>query len=206
MIGLVNERAHLPLFRSVAQERILAALFEHHDVELSIGELAMVTGVPQPTVSHEVNRLLAGATVSVRRLGRSRLVSANWDLPWAEHIAAIMAQTVGVPHKIATTLAQVATVERAFLFGSWAARHLGHDGPPPQDLDLLVVGDVDWLALSSALRPLEPDLRLDVNPVVISSAGWDGRRTDPFLSTVIERPLVELDLDGTRRRRTACRG
>lgn len=184
----------VPVFRSIAQERILSALFERTGIELSIGDLAQKTGLPQPTVSKEVDRLIPSRTVLARRLGRARLVSGNWSLPWAEHLAAILAQTVGVRARIGRALAEVAGIERAFLFGSWAARHLGQPGPAPNDVDVLVVGDVEWLPVHEALKPLEAEVGSEINVTIVPAESWDVPSDDPFLSTVIDRPLVELDL------------
>ena len=41
---------------------------------------------------------------------------------------------------IADEFAELAGVERVLIFGSWAARYQQRPGPPPHDLDVLVVG------------------------------------------------------------------
>ncbi|HWG74285.1 MAG TPA: winged helix-turn-helix domain-containing protein, partial [Acidimicrobiales bacterium] len=117
--------AAAPIFRSDQQMRILAALFERRGVELSVSEIAHATGVAVATASREVERLEEHGIVRSRNVGRSRFVSANWDLPWADALATILAHTAGLPARLAEVLRQVRGVRQAFVYGSWAARHAG---------------------------------------------------------------------------------
>jgi DNA-binding transcriptional ArsR family regulator len=187
--------AVLPIFRSEQQMRILGALFEHHGVELSVSELAGTTGVAIATASREVERLEAHGIVKSRNVGRSRFVSANWDLPWADALATVLAHTAGLPVRLATALRDVAGIGSAYIFGSWAARRSGEIGPPPHDIDLLVVGRAERDAVRKALRPLERDIGLEINPVVVTEQEWVGAES-AFLDELRSRPMFELHLVG----------
>jgi DNA-binding transcriptional ArsR family regulator len=183
----------LPLFRSEQQAALLGYLFSGRGVEASVTDIATRTGIPRPTVNREVERLEVAGIVKSRPVGRSRLVSADWNLPWADHLAAILAQTIGVEARLVEALDEVAGVDAAYVFGSWAARTKGEPGQPPRDVDLLVVGDPDFGALTSALSRVERQANVEVNVVVKSADEW--RRADTgFLQTIRERPLVELRL------------
>jgi DNA-binding transcriptional ArsR family regulator len=187
--------AAAPIFRSDQQMRILAALFERRGVELSVSELAHATGVAVATASREVERLEEHGIVRSRNVGRSRFVSANWDLPWADALATILAHTAGLPARLADVLRQVRGIRQAFVYGSWAARHAGEAGPAPRDIDLLVVGDARLDALRKALRGLERELSLEVNPVVVTEDEWSGSASS-LLVELRSRPIFELDLSG----------
>ena len=190
--------AAAPIFRSDQQMRILAALFERRGIELSVSEVAHAAGVAVATASREVERLEEHGIVRSRNVGRSRFVSANWDLPWADALATILAHTAGLPARLAEVLRQVRGVRQAFVYGSWAARHAGEAGPAPRDIDLLVVGDARLDALRKALRGLERELSLEVNPVVVTENEWSGSDS-PFLAELRSRPIFELDLSGGAR-------
>jgi DNA-binding transcriptional ArsR family regulator len=185
--------AAAPIFRSDQQMRILAALFERRGIELSVSEVAHATGVAVATASREVERLEEHGIVRSRNVGRSRFVSANWDLPWADALATILAHTAGLPARLAEVLRQVRGVRQVFVYGSWAARHAGEAGPAPRDIDLLVVGDARLDALRKALRGLERELSLEVNPVVVTEDEWPSADS-PFLTELRSRPIFELDL------------
>ncbi len=49
--------------------------------------------------------------------------------------------------RIADTFATLAGAETIVLFGSWTARYLGQAGRSPNDIDVLVIGDVDLDAM-----------------------------------------------------------
>ena len=86
-------------------------------------------------------------------------------------------------------------VERAFIYGSWAARYVGEIGPVPVDVDVLAIGTVDLDDLEETARQCEPVLRREVNIRRIRPDVWDAEgATEPFLTSVRSKPLVELDL------------
>lgn len=59
------------------------------------------------------------------------------------------------------------------IFGSWAARYAGQAGPPPHDIDVLVVGKVDRADLYDAADRAHDRLGIEVNPVVRTMKQWD---------------------------------
>jgi DNA-binding transcriptional ArsR family regulator len=173
--------------------RILAALFDYRGTELSVSELAQATGVAIATASREVERLEAHGLVRSRNVGRSRFVSANWDLAWADALATILAYSAGLPALVAEKLRKVRGVVAVFIYGSWAARHAGEVGPPPHDIDLLVVGSARLDDIRRSLRSLERELSAEINPVVVTNDEW-GHADSPFLDELRSRPMFELDL------------
>src|SRR5690554_5973165 len=103
MFGSVSEEAPalLPFFRSEQQLRIAGVLFAPESEPLSVGELAQRANVSKATASHEVSRLVRHGVVLEQRIGRTRFVSANRSLPWADDLQAMLAKTVGVPAMLA---------------------------------------------------------------------------------------------------------
>jgi DNA-binding transcriptional ArsR family regulator len=184
-----------PLFRSEQQLRILATLYADAGEELSIGTLAQRAGVAQATASREVARLAEHDLVITRSLGRNRLVSPNWRLPWAKELRAILVQTVGVLGRLAAALEGVAGVKQAFVFGSWAARYTGEPGPPPRDIDVLIVGEAALRSVRRACSQLESELRVEVNPVVVSPQAWSAAEPEPFVAQLRSQPLVPVPIE-----------
>jgi predicted nucleotidyltransferase len=94
-------------------------------------------------------------------------------------------------------LAAVDGVERAFIYGSWAARYLGEPGDAPNDLDVLVVGKPDADELFAIADEARASLRREVNIRSIRPAVWNNPASkDAFLATVRSRPLIELTIKG----------
>ena len=195
IIHYVNAKAPAlaPLFRSEQQMRILAALFAGSDTELSIGELATRAGVAQATVSREVARLAVHGLVVTRLVGRTKLVVANWGLSWASELRSILTQTVGVLGLLADALASVVGIDEAFVFGSWASRYVGEPGAAPRDVDVVVVGDVEYGDVRNACATVERELSIEVNAVAVEPARWRARK-DAFVRDVRSKPLVPVQL------------
>lgn len=183
-----------PLFRSEQQLRILAVLFTQSETELTIRELALRAGVAQATASREVARLAEHGVAVTRTQGRNTLASANWALPWARDLRSLLMQTVGVLGRVGNVLSGVPGVDRAFIFGSWAARYTGEIGPAPRDVDVLVIGDSSLRNIRRALAAVEADLRIEINPVVASRSQWEATDPEPFVAEIRSRPLVEVHL------------
>lgn len=183
----------IPLFRSEAQARLLAVLFDRSREPLTMRQLAHMTTTPHPTVHREVTRLAEHGLLTITAVGRTRLVQANWDLPWAGALAELVAQTVGLPAVIGQALTNLRSIEEAYIFGSWAARYLGEPGPPPNDIDVLVIGDVDLDQVRSALKPAEKIAGVYINPTAVPRSQWTNE-ADPFVATILGRPKVTVPL------------
>lgn len=201
MIGSVSRSAPalVPLFRSDQQLRLLGVLFAEIEDEIPIGELAERADVAQATTSREMARLEEHGLVVTRVMGRNKLVRPNWDLPWASELRSILVQTVGVLGRLTEALSGVRGVDEAHVFGSWAARYEGEPGPPPHDIDVVVVGDVALRAVRQACRAVEQDLRIEINPVVIDRGRWDADDPEPFVAQIREQPLVRVRLEQVSR-------
>lgn len=185
--------ALLPFFRSEQQLRLAGVLFAPENGQLTIGELAERAGVSKATASHEVTRLVRHGVVLEQRLGRNRLVSANRSLPWADDLQSMLAKTVGVPALLADALRDIDGIEEAWIFGSWAARFTGEPGPPPADIDVLVIGNAELRHVRAACRAVASRVRREVNPIVVERQAW-GDTSDGFMANVREGPMVPIRL------------
>lgn len=196
----------LPILRSQQQAVILTLLLTNPDLELTLTEIAARTGAPHPSVHREINRAEAAGLVETRRVGNARLARANTDSPYYPGLADLLTKAFGPPRVLATALRGVAGVERAFIFGSWAARFTGEAGiRPVGDIDLLVLGEPDRDELYAAVEGATERLGRPVQ-VTIREPGWVECGTGSFHATVLNRPLVELDLDGDAAMPQSARG
>lgn len=187
--------ALLPLLRSQVQGELLALLYLAPEREFTVSEAARYVEASFQSVHHEVVRLVAAGLVADRRQGNNRLVRAVTDSPISRPLTDLLAVTYGPLPVLTEALSALAGVQRAFIFGSWAARHAGEAGSPPRDVDVLVVGDVDQDDLHDLARAAETRLHREVNPRRVRPAAWeDTDDPDPFLTTLRTRPLLELHL------------
>jgi hypothetical protein len=147
-----------------------------------------------PTVLREVDRAEQAGIVRTRKTGPTRLVRANEDHPLYPAIRQLILGTFGPPAVIARTFAGLDGADAVVLFGSWAARYLGQPGRAPNDVDVLVIGDVDVDALHDAADAAEREIGLPVQATARSRRAWLDA-SESFLREVRGRPLVSVLVD-----------
>lgn len=183
----------LPLLRSRVQGDLLALLYLNPDEEFSVTDAAARIGASVKSVHHEVARLVESGLLVDRRVGTSRLVRAAQDSVLTKPLTDLLAVTYGPRPVITRLLSGVEGILAGFIYGSWAARYLGDPGPPPGDIDVLVVGDADPDDLDDLAREAESVLGREVNIRRVRPETWSAQH-DPFVVTVRSRPLLDLEL------------
>ena len=74
-----------------------------------------------------------------------------------------------------------------------AARYHGETGPPPADIDVLVVGDgIDRSDVYKAAEVAESKLGMTVNPVLRRGGSWVNPADDALLLDIQSRPYVDV--------------
>lgn len=101
----------------------------------------------------------------LRRIVRGRQVfyQANSDCPIYNDLKQLVVKTVGVGDVIRSTLMPLGDrINVAFMFGSMASASSGRDS----DVDLMVVGNVGFGEVVSALGKAQEALSREINPAV----------------------------------------
>ena len=187
------EASLLPILRSRGQAEILCAILTNPNREWTLGQLTKVSGQSLPTVQREVERAEAAALVESRRLGRQRLVKAG-PSPIAIMLANLLLMSYGPKFVIAEEFAGIKGIVHLFIFGSWAARYEGVGGFPPQDIDVLVIGNVDFSEVTNASIAASKKLQIDVNPSIQSHTWWKNKTGSGFRKEIDRRPIVEIQI------------
>ncbi|WOQ17959.1 winged helix-turn-helix domain-containing protein [Raineyella sp. W15-4] len=178
-----------PIFRSEGQARLLAALLLTQD-EMSLTDLAERTQLAYPTAHREVGRLLDAGVLAERRIGRTRLIRANPDSPLVPPLREILLIATGPVVLLADALVAIPKIECAFLYGSFAARAQGEPGPPPHDIDVMVIGTPDPVAVDDVCEQVELRVGRPVNATILTS--WEWSEDTGFLQNVRARPRVAI--------------
>jgi predicted nucleotidyltransferase len=182
----------LPIFRSRQQAQLLARLLDNPEGESSLSDLSTQLYIPVASVHREVERAERAGLVRSRRVGNSRLVSANPDSPYHEPLRQLLVMAFGPPELLRAALDGLAGITAAYLFGSWAARWQGEEGPrPPADIDLLVLGDPDRDQVYAAVNEVSTELGRQVQ-ATIRPADWLESGEGSFHDTVVSRPIVSV--------------
>ena len=178
-----------PIFRSDGQARLLSAAILGGD-ELSLTELAERAQLAYPTAHREVGRLLQAGILRERTAGKTRLISANETSPLYSPLRDILLVATGPVVLLAEEFGDIAGIESAFLYGSFAARMRGVVGASPHDIDVMVVGSPDAERVYDACERVSQLVHRSVNPTIITRSELDG--DSGFLQQVSRSPVVPI--------------
>ncbi len=184
----------MPIFRSRHQADLLTWLLLHPDREYTTTELARRFDIPLTTLHREVQRLETATILRSRTVGRSRLLRANLDHPSAAALTRLLELTFGPHTVIEDEFAGISGVDHVLIFGSWAARYHGAEGPPPGDIDVLVVGTPSRTDVYEAADRAQERLGMQVNPVLRSPGQWTSA-ADSLVQQIRASPSVDVRKD-----------
>lgn len=182
------------LFRSEVVEQLLALLYLDPEIATSgatVRQLARRIGTSEATVSREVSRLVEAAAATEERAGNQRIVRPAADGPLAYHLAGLLRATVGPEVVLRRHLAGRPDIERAAIFGSYAARAAGEPGSPPGDIDLLLIGGISFEDGYDLAHLVSRELGMEVNPVIRTAEEWENDDSG-FAAEVRARPTIVL--------------
>ena len=92
-------------------------------------------------MQREATRLSGSGLIRERRVGRSRLISANPASRYTRPLTELVSLAFGPQFVIGEEFRALGATAVA-IYGSWAARYEGSTGHAPNDVDVLVIGDV----------------------------------------------------------------
>ena len=187
-----------PLLRSDAQGLLLAQLFLDASKQHSVSALASVAGVSVSSAMREVDRLVEAGFVVEKRIGRTRLISANAGHQIFGAVRELVLYAYGPVAVLTPLVNQISGVKRAFIYGSWAARISGQTGNDPGDIDVLLVGEVTSRVRSELGAAAAEVMGREVNVHNLSEKDWLAQESG-FIKTVKARPMIELQLGDTKK-------
>jgi len=125
-------------------------------------------------------------------------VRARTESPTHGELRALLIKVAGAPAVLSELLSTVPGVREAYIYGSWARRHLGEPGDEPADIDVLLVADADdRVATVRNARAADDEaterLGRDVTISTLTPAEWAGASSG-FVRSVRASPRVPLDL------------
>ena len=182
------------LFPAAYRRRILALLLLNPGRPLHVREIARITGTTAGTLNRELSRLQAAGLLTRERIGNQLRYAADASHPIFPELSGLLRKTVGMADVLVDALLGLADrIDVAFVFGSMArGTEVGGS-----DVDVVVIGEVDFGAVIDALITAERTLARDVNPKVFSRNEWRARvrSKDDFALGVLAQPKIFLMRD-----------
>ena len=166
------------------RRRVLGLLLLHPEESLHGREIARRTGLTPGTLTRELKRLADVGLLNCERRGNQLVYSANRSSPVFEELSGILRKTSGLAEVVGEALEPLTgSIDVAFIFGS-VARGTETQG---SDVDLIIIGSLDFGLAVDALHVAQQQLSRDINPKVFTRREWRNRlqARDPFLREVM---------------------
>ncbi len=152
-----------PLIRRL----VLGELVRSKGESIHIHELARRVGKEAKSVYNELKNLENSSIVTSQRVGNQVHYSLNPACPVYPELRMLIIKTVGLVDVMRDALKPLAKkIKVAFIYGSFARGEERADS----DVDVMVIGDVSFGEVVSALVPAQEQLRREVNPTVYPPA------------------------------------
>lgn len=164
----MNKKLSEILFKE-SRRKVLALLLLHPTKSFHVREIARLTGTVAGTINREL-RMLAEAELLIRETqGNQVHYRANTDCVIFEELASILKKTSGIADVLTEALLPLSkSIQAAFVYGSMA----NGKSTSASDIDLCIIGDVEYLEVVKALSDTQRVLQREINPKIYSAAEW----------------------------------
>ena len=161
---------------------VLSVLYGHVGESFYLRQLARLTGKSLGPVQREVRQLVDAGLVTRRIEATRTLYSANQDSPVFAEIKSVITKTIGMHDVLNSALQELRRkINLAFVYGSVA-----RSGETARsDVDLMVVGKVDFSTVVSKVAKAQKALNREINPTVYSVKEFQSKLLGNFLKNVL---------------------
>ena len=157
---------------SGSRRSILALLYGHADEQFYLREITRRAGTGIGATQRELRQLSAAGLIQDVRRGHQIYYQANRKNPIFAELKSILAKTSGIRDILLEVLSPLGgRIKLAFVYGSIARG----EETSSSDVDLMVVGEVSFADVTSALSESEAKLGREVNPTVYGPREFRGK-------------------------------
>jgi len=176
---------------TTTQQQILGLLYGRSKKSFYVKEILRLTGMGVATIKRELERMLAAGILTMNKIGNQHHYKANPECPIYDELLAIVKKTFGITDVIGLALSIFSErIEWAFIFGSVAA---GKE-TSTSDIDLMIIGDVDFGEVVQALYSTQETLGREINPKIYRKKEWIQmkKKQDAFIRDVLAKPRMDV--------------
>lgn len=161
---------------------VLSVLYGHVGEAFYLRQLARLTDITLGPVQRELRQLVDAGLVSRKTVGVQTLYTANQRSPVFAEIKSLITKTVGMHDVLCAALEPLQKkISLAFVYGSVAQSSESERS----DVDLMIVGNVDFGVVVEKLTNAQRTLNREINPTVYSVKEFRKKARENFLKTVL---------------------
>lgn len=168
---------------------MLTLFFLNPEASYYLRELERRFQVSAGTLARELKRFSKEGLLRREARGKEVFYRVNQAHSLYAEIKGIVEKTQGIPVRLAEALRPIKSIQKAFLYGSFAKGSQG----ARSDIDLLLVGS-ETSASRKSLQQLERKFGRSINPTAYPLKEFEAKRKDSaeFLFEVMKGPLLQI--------------
>lgn len=182
------------IFPEIGKSRLRKALlgyfFTNIDARHYLRQVALILGQDPGNLSKELARLENLGIFSSQMSGKQKYYFLNKQYPLFSELKSVIFKTIGVEGALKEIVASIPGIEKALIYGSYAA---GNEDTA-SDIDVLLVGKFKEDGLLEKISSLEDQLYREINYTVYSPLEFarKSKQKGSFLSEVLKAGSIIL--------------
>lgn len=157
-------------------------LYGHIGESFYLRQLARLTNITFGAVQRELRQLVDAGLVSRKTIGMQTFYTANQESPVFAEIKSLIIKTVGMHDVLLAALEPLRKkINVALVYGS-VAQSIESER---SDVDLMIVGTVDFGDVVEKLADAQKILNREINPTIYSMKEFRKKVRENFLMTVL---------------------
>lgn len=176
-------------FRSGITRKVLGYFFLHEDVRMYINQMARRFEVDSGNLTRKLNDLEKEGILKSEVRGMERYFSLNRDFPLYSEYKKIFRRSMGIEETLRKALKEVPGLQRAVLFGSYAANQMNQHS----DIDVLLVGDYPALKVAKIIASVQKTVDRPINCLQLDPREFQKKKdNDPLLKNIFKSRHIEI--------------
>jgi len=176
--------------RSAVTQKILSYFFINPDEILFVNELSRKLALDKRNLVKKLKESENEGVLESQARGNLKFYSINRNYPFYKEYKNIVLKTVGLENRLKKVADEVPGIEQIYIYGSYAHGKMGNHS----DIDLLVVGTHEIIALQKKLNKLQGELGREINAVNMNKIEFEKRLKDgdSFISGIFNRKNIKI--------------
>jgi len=182
-------RFRLLSLRSKITQKLLGHFFMHEGVSLYVNEMCRRFGADRGNLVKKLKELEEEGLLKSEWRGNQRYYFLNSSFPLLKEYKSIILKTVGFEQALKKTLQEVAGVQKAILFGSYAQDKMDLSS----DIDLLVIGVHDTLELQKKISQFQKSVDREINVISMGTTEYNRKqKRDHLLKSIDQKKSIPV--------------
>ncbi|PIZ46169.1 hypothetical protein CO180_01120 [candidate division WWE3 bacterium CG_4_9_14_3_um_filter_41_6] len=180
----------LDLFTSRVRLKILQVFIPQPDKMFFVREVTRMVGEEVNAVRRELERMHATGLLRIEKRANRVYYQARTDFLFYNELLRMIGKTTGLAYVLSTELNTLGKLKYVLI----ATAFIRGRTSGPNDIDLVLVGDVTLDKLQVIIRKYEAEAKREVNYTVMTEDEFAFRRDrgDAFVASLLSQPQVVL--------------